>query len=71
METDEAPQPAPLTAESVYSALTAALGPAPEARAAAQASLQAYEKDAVPGFLSSLLAVVQQGAAVSEACPCL
>ena len=73
MDTDEAPaqdavaEQHAVTVDSVFAALNAALGVEPSAREAAQAKLQAYEKDAVPGFLVSLLTIVQQGQALNEA----
>ena len=66
MDTDEAPEQA-VTVDSVFAALSGALGTAPAERNAAQLKLQEYEKDVVPGFLLSLLTICQQGGAVNEA----
>ena len=52
--------------DNVFAALNAALGAAPAERNAAQLKLQVYERDAVPGFLLSLLTICQQGGAVNE-----
>lgn len=66
MDTDEdAPEQA-VTVDKVFAALNAALGAAPAERNAAQLKLQEYERDAVPGFLLSLLTICQQGGAVNE-----
>ena len=67
MDTDEdAPEQA-VTVDNIFAALNAALGTAPTERNSAQLKLQEYEKDAVPGFLLSLLTICQQGGAVNEA----
>ena len=66
MDTDEdAPEQA-VTVDTVFAALNAALGAAPAERNAAQLKLQEYERDAVPGFLLSLLTICQQAGAVNE-----
>ena len=66
MDTDEDASEQAVTVDNVFAALNAALGAAPAERNAAQLKLQEYERDAVPGFLLSLLTICQQGGAVNE-----
>lgn len=67
MDTDQDALGQAVTVDNIFAALSAALGTAPAERNAAQLKLQEYEKDAVPGFLLSLLTICQQGGAVNEA----
>lgn len=62
METD----PAPIPVERVYSTLEQALNFDNAVRDAAEAQLRAWETDAVPGFIGSLLKVVAEVQAVPE-----
>lgn len=68
----EAAQPtpaAPIPVETVYRTLEAALSFDNATRSAAEAQLRAWEGDAAPGFIGSLLKVVVEVAAVPEVRP--
>lgn len=57
---------APLPVQQVYSTLEAALSFDGATRSAAEAQLRAWESDAAPGFIGSLLKVVAEVQAVPE-----
>lgn len=61
---------APIPVERVYGTLEAALSFDNATRAAAEAQLAAWESDAAPGFIGSLLKVVSEVQAVPEVRPC-
>ena len=63
METDTA---TPIPVERVYQTLEAALSWNNDTRSTAEAQLRAWESDAAPGFIGSLLKVVAEVAAVPE-----
>ena len=54
-----------VTAEAVFAALGAAVSPGGE-RAAAEAQIRAWETDAAPGFIGSLLKIASEAASVPE-----
>ena len=62
----EAEAAAPLPVQQVYATLEAALSLDAGTRGAAEAQLRAWEADAAPGFIGSLLKVVAEVAAVPE-----
>jgi hypothetical protein len=57
---------AALPVEQVLHTVRAAMSHDAAARVPAEAALKAWESDAAPGFLQSLLLIVQQAAAVDE-----
>ena len=58
---------APLSEQVVLEAIAAAVGLDNAQRTAAEAALQAWEKDAAPGFIASLVQIVQQTDAAPQA----
>ncbi|KAK9829330.1 hypothetical protein WJX72_005222 [[Myrmecia] bisecta] len=58
---------APLSAEVVFEVLSNTLSHDPDRRPAAETQLQSWEADAAPGFVLSLLQIVQQAGSVDEA----
>lgn len=62
----EAEPAAPLPVQQVYATLEAALSFDAATRTAAEAQLRAWESDAAPGFIGSLLKVVAEVQAVPE-----
>ena len=56
----------PIPVERVYQTLEAALSWNNDTRSVAEAQLRAWEGDAAPGFIGSLLKVVAEVAAVPE-----
>lgn len=57
---------AAVTPAVTYATLQAALSLDPQARPEAQARLQAWEADATPGFIDSLLSIVAEVGGVDE-----
>ncbi len=50
----------PVALEQVFNALSSSLNPDPSVRGAAEAALRSWEVDSAPGFIGSLISVVEQ-----------
>ena len=59
--------PDPVSVEQVLQTIQSALSVEQAPRSQAEGLLKSWEADASPGFLSSLLRIVEQSAAVDEA----
>jgi hypothetical protein len=60
------PVPAAVPVEVVLQTIRAALSHVPEQRDPAEAALRTWEAESAPGFLLSLLRIVEQHAAIDE-----
>lgn len=58
----------PVPVEQVLQTIRAAMSHMPEERVPAEAAIRSWEADAAPGFLHSLMLIVQQQAAIDEVC---
>ena len=66
MEAEGAASQAPIPVETVYKTLEATLSFDNATRTSAESQLRAWENDAAPGFIGSLLRVVAEVQAVPE-----
>lgn len=66
MDEDQQQPQAPVSAEQVYATLQSTLSLTTATRGAAEAQLRAWEKDAAPGFISSLVKVISEVNGVPE-----
>lgn len=61
-----APAPQPVPVEAVLQTIRATMSHLTAERAPAEAAIRAWETDAAPGFLHSLMRIVQEHAAIDE-----